>query len=275
MRRTAVVLLAMAGALLYPHAAGAQAAGPRLVFAGSGTNLPITRLPAEAFGRMRPEAVIGIPPSLGSSGGVRAAADGAITVGLVSRPLTEAEKSLGLTVRPYARTAVVIGVHLAVADDTITFDELVGVYRGTRTRWRDGREVIVLARQLGESTVEVLERAVPGFKDAYAGSIRAKRWTVLFTDQEMNRVLAKTADAIGLTDLGSITVERQPIKALRVNGVAPTPENVASGAYPLVKTLACVFRRETLSADARAFLEFVRSRDAEKILRANGYLPVE
>ena len=244
-----------------------------LTLAGSGSNLPISRLLAEAFRPTHPEITIDIPASIGSTGGVRAAAEGAIAVGLISRPLRDREKGLGLTVVPYARTAAVIGAHPSVADDGITFEDLVNIYSATKSRWKDGREIVVLTREPGDSSIEVLERVVPGFREAYAESQKAKRWTTLLTDQEMNKVLASTPYALGLSDMGAITAERLPIKVLRVNGVPPTPKNVRSGRYPLVKTLAFVFLQENLPAGARAFLEFVRSREGRKILEANGYLP--
>lgn len=246
-----------------------------LVFAGSGSNLPIARILTEAFRRIRPEIKIEVPASIGSTGGIRAVAEGTVAAGLISRPLREQEKGLGLTVLPYARTAIVIGTHPSVADDGITFDELAAIYRGMKTRWRDGREIIVLTREPGDSSIEVLEREISGFREAYAESQRAKRWTTLYTDQEMNRVLARTPHALGLSDTGVITAEQIPIKALKVNGVPPTPENVSSGRYPLVKTLAFVFQKDKLPAGARAFLDFVLSKEGGKILRANGYLPGE
>lgn len=254
--------------------AGETPAAP-LVFAGSGSNLPLTRLLADAFARVRPEISIDVPASIGSTGAIRAAADGAIAVGLISRPLKDQEKGSGLTVLPYARTAVVIGVHPAVPDDGISFEDLVQIYKGTKSRWKDGREIIVLTREAGDSSIEVLERDIPGFKQAYAESRSVKRWATLLTDQEMNRVLARTPYAIGLSDMGAITSERLPIKVLRIDGVLPTPENVLSGRYPLVKSLAFAFLKDKLPAGAKAFLDFVRSKDGEKILRANGYLPHE
>jgi phosphate transport system substrate-binding protein len=207
------------------------------------------------------------------TGGINAARDGNISVGLISRPLREKEKGWGLTVVPYARTAVVIGAHQTVVDEGITYEELVQIYKGTKSKWADGREIIVLTRELGDSSIEVLEREVPGFKETYAETQKAKRWVVLFTDQEMNRMLAKTPYAIGLSDMGAIIAERLPIKTLKVNGVSPTPENILNVKYSLVKALSFVFPKDKLPAEAKAFIDFVQSREGEKILRTHGYLP--
>jgi phosphate transport system substrate-binding protein len=255
------------------NALAAEIQSSPLVFAGSGSNLAITRLLAEAFRRIHPGSTIEIPASIGSGGGTRAAADGAITVGLISRPLKESERGWGLTVLPYARTAVVVAANPTVADDGLTFEELVQIYRGLKSRWSDEREIVVLAREAGDSSVEVLQREIPGFAAAFADSSRTRRWKTLYTDQEMTRMLAVTPNALGPSDLGTIMSERSPIKVLKLEGIAPTPENVRSGRYRLVKTLAFAFRRDQLPAQAQAFLDFVRGPEGAKILQASAYLP--
>ncbi|MCX5733281.1 MAG: substrate-binding domain-containing protein [candidate division NC10 bacterium] len=256
-------------------AAAAPAPPAALVFAGSGANLAITRLLAQAFVRTYPDVAIEVPASIGSTGGIQAAADGSVAVGLVSRPLKEQEKALGLALRPYARSAIVFGAHPTVVDDGLTFDELLGIYRGTKTRWRDGREIVVLTRQPTDSGIEALELKIPGFREVYAESQKAKRWITLYTDQDMNQTLVKTPYAIGLLDLGIIQSEHLTVKPLRINGVAPTEQSVLNGTYPLVKRLAFVYREAMLAPTAKAFLDFVRSRAAQQILRTHNYQPAE
>lgn len=123
--------------------------------------------------------------------------------------------------------------------------------------------------------IELLEEQIPEFKQVYAESQRTKRWTTLYTDQEMSQTLAKTPYAIGISDLGTITTKQLPIKALRVNGVSPTLENLTSGKYSLVRSLSFVFLQDKLPAKAKTFLDFVQSSEGKKILKANGYLAIE
>lgn len=269
-----------AAGILAPALAFLALAGPAmadqvrttLVFAGSGTNLPIIRVLARAFQRSHPGITIEVPASIGSSSGIQAAADGAIAIGLISRPLKENEQGLGLEVRTFARTPMIIGVHPSVAEDSITFEELLDIYRGEKGKWKDGREIIVLTREPGDSSIEALIKGVPGFKGVYEESRLAKRWTIINKDLTMNETLAKTPSAIGLSDLGAVTIERHAIKPLKVNGVAATLGNLAGGRYPLYKTLSFVYRKDKLPAGARSFIDYVRSRAGEKILKANGYL---
>jgi phosphate transport system substrate-binding protein len=255
-----------------PGAALGQASSAPLIFAGSGTNLPITRRLVDAFMRKHPEVKIEVPPSIGSTGGIRAAADGAITIALTSRPFRESEQGLGLVIGPYARTALVLVAHPSVPDDALSFQDLVRIYRGQKATWADGRTIVVLTRELGESSIDVLFDTVPGFKAAYLESFRDRLWTVLASDQEMNRAVVRIPGSLGLSDMGAIVSERLPVKVLKVNGIAPTTANVADGRYPLVKTLCFVYRERNLPPAAKAFLGFVQSGEGAKVLKAQGYL---
>jgi phosphate transport system substrate-binding protein len=263
----ALALMALAWPVLASPTQGAP-----LIFAGSGTNLPIVRALAQGFQRTHPAIAIDVPASIGSSGGIQAAADGAIALGLVSRALKDKEKGKGLTVVNYARTPLIIGVHPAVAEDNVTHAELLDIYRGKRRTWRDGQDIVVLTREPSDSSIEVLVKGVPGFKEAYEESQQAKRWTTLLKDLVMNETLAKTPHAIGVSDLGALTIERHQIKPLKINGVAPSLKNLQNGKYSLYKTLAFVYRSDKLPAGARLFIDYVRSKEGAKILRANGYL---
>lgn len=269
--------LPIAAALLGVVSAGvpaaAQPASSAIVVAGSGSNLASARVLAGAFRRGRPDVRIEVPQSLGSGGAVKAVADGAIAIGLVSRPLRDAETATGVTLVPYARTVIVIAVHPSVGDDAIALGDLVPIYRGTKTQWRDGRDIVVLTRERDDSTIAALERQVPGFRDAYAESQRARRWTTLHTDKDMNQAIDRTSFALGLSDLGTIVTERLPVKALRVDGARASIEDAAAGRYPLVKPLGFVVRPATLAEPARAFIGFATSPEGAAVLRAAGYLP--
>ena len=207
--------------ILFVASAHAGQAPEGMVFAGSGANLAITRLLAKAFVERRPDVRIEVPKSLGSTGGLRAAADGAITVGLVSRPLRAEEKGLGLTVLPLARSPIILAVHPAVAEDAITADGLLRIYQGTTARWGDGSQIVLLTREPGDSGIEVLESVIPTFKAAHASCRQTRRCSVLFTEQEMIRSLEETPRALGLTDLGGHPGRGGPRQAAGIQRGAP------------------------------------------------------
>lgn len=247
-----------------------------LIMAGSGTTLPINGIIVQEFSQAHPEIKIEIPPSIGTAGAIQAVAEREIPIGLASRELLGKERQLPVKLIPYAKTPIVIGAHQSVSDENITYQELVQIYQGKKTRWNNGDEIIVLTRQPGDSINVVLEQKIPNFKEAYRESYRARRWITLFTDKEANRILAEVPKAIGVSDLGSIVTEKLPIKILNVAGIAPTPENIKNGKYGLYKTLYFVLPEQgNIAPEAKAYIDFVLSDRGKKILQANGYLPIE
>lgn len=245
-----------------------------VIAAGSGVNLGITRLLAKAFVKENQTITIDVPGSIGTKGAIKAVTDGAITLGLISRPLKDEEKSLGLVEHPYARVAIIVGVHSNVQDDTITTRELIEIFKGTKTTWKDGNPIIVQAREKSDSGFLVLQAALPGFKEVYAESYEAKRWTLYFNDQDANRALSNTPYAIGVTDLGMVATEQLKVKALTLDGIAPDKERVMNGTYPLSRTLSFIYRPGLLPDGAKRFLGFVATEAGKKILQENGYLPL-
>ncbi len=279
--RTGCVPRLVAALLLLPlvlvatgdRGAMAQPASETLVFAGCDSNIPLTRLLARAFTQTHPEVRIQLR-TVGSTNGVALTAAGVIQIGLVSRPLRDAEDGRGLTFLPYARTAVVIGADPDIPDTTLTAAELLSFYRGTKITWNSGREVAFLTREEGDSSVASLKQAMPGFAEAYAAGANTSHWTILYSEPTMHEALLTRRFALGLSDLGTTTLERLPIKVLAIDGIAPTIENITTGRYPFVKTLGFVWREDTLPASARAFVKFVQSDDGAGLLRAHGYLPI-
>jgi phosphate transport system substrate-binding protein len=239
--------------------------------AGSGSNLPLTRLLVEAFRRAHPGASLVVHESIGSTGGLRAVGDGAVSIGLVSRALTEAESKLGLVVRPYARVAVVVAAHPGVPDRCASHDELLAMFAGARARWSDGAKLVVLQRERGDSSFLAFSKRIPGLEQANEAAYRAQRWRVLYHDREMQEALMATSGAVGLFDLGAIEAQKLPLRVLCVEGVEPTREAVLAGRYPFTKELSLVTAGPPTGLVAE-LLEFVASRDGRAITERAGYL---
>ena len=268
-----LTLISVAGLPSRVLAVDSSDAPSTLLVAGSGSNLGITRLLAEAFTKEHPQISIEVPGSIGTRGAIKAVVEGAIPLGLISRPLKEEEKTQGLSARPYARTAIVIGVHPSVKEETISSQELVAIIKGEKKQWQDGNQIIVQAREPGDSGYQVLEDIIPGFKEAYQESQAAKRWTLYFTNQDANKALEMVPYALGLSDLGMMSTEGLKIKALRYNGIAPRLETLTDSSYPLVREQSIIYRADNLSPEANSFIEFVCSPASANILKQNGFIP--
>jgi phosphate transport system substrate-binding protein len=235
---------------------------------GSGSNLPLTRLLAREYERTRPVRVV-VHESIGSTGGARATRDGAVDLGLVSRPLREAERDLER--HDYARVAVVFAAHPSVVVDEVGAVDVLALWTGDFAHWPDGSRVVVLQREPGDSGSAVVAEAIPGFAAIEDEAREARRWPVYFHDQEIQEALTATPGAIGISDQGALRTLGVPVKLLAFEGRHGSAESVADGSYPLVKTLAFVSAGPA-SPEARDFIAFTRSPQAEVILREHGYV---
>ena len=245
-----------------------RADAEEFIIAGSGTNLPIAGKLVDCYNR-KYGTKIQMPGSIGSGGGIRAVSEGAISLGMVSRPLKDSEKRAGVKEVPYARVALVIAVNQDVPEDNITYRELVDIFAGRKVSWQNGKNIVVLSREDGDSSNMVLEKSVPGFKKVLADSYRERRWQVYFTDAEEARAIAKLSSSIGFSDSGAITAQKLKIKALQVDGTDPVIDNVRNGRYTLYKDLYFVYK-EPLSDRGKKFLDFVLSGEGERVITANG-----
>lgn len=242
-----------------------------LVIAGSGSNLPVTRALATAW------ALHGAPPpvvhtSVGSGGGMRALADGAIDIALISRPLSARERTGELTAVPYARAPVVFAVHSAVPDRDIDAQGVLDIYAGRRTTWSDGTPIVVLQRERGDSSHAAAVKVIPGFAEVDEEASVARRWRVIYDDVGMQEALASTEGSIGLVGSGTMPPDLA-LRGLSFAGVEGSAEEVIAGHYPLFKDLAFVTRTPP---DVRAteLFRFVYSAEGRRVILDHGCAPL-
>ena len=255
-----------------PASATRPASASRFIVAGSGTNLPITEKLADAY-RKKTGSNIEIPKSIGSDGAVRAVQDGSISLGLLSRPLTEAEQATGLKTIQYARVGIVFAVHPSVSETNITDDDILRIHRAEKTTWPDNGKIRVLIRNIHDSSNQILFAMIPGFRQVIEESLAAKRWPIMYHDVEMSDALRTKVGSFGHTDTTSVKIFGG-IKPLSLNGIVSSPENIQTGRYPWVKELSFLYKGK-LAGQAEKFVEFVHSPEGCSIIEAYGGVAIK
>lgn len=242
--------------------------------AGTGTWLPLARALAEAFVRQHPDQELVVHQSIGSSGGRRAAADGAVDIGLISHRRGHPRAPEGCVTVEVARAAVVFAVHPSVPIGRIARSEVIDIFLGRDASWPDGTTIVPLLRESGDSSTQVARRVIPGFAEAVADARVHGRWATLMNDADMGQALSSTPGAIGLYDLGAIGLEGRNIRPLVFDGNAPTVEALAEDRYPMTRTLSMLIG-ESPRPGVRAFIEFVTGEPGRGVIRdSGGYLPL-
>lgn len=266
--RMMVVTLALLGASVV-FAADTLAVTLRI--GGTGTDLGTMRLLANAFEKRFTGTTFDVQPSIGSSGGIKAIMAGVLDIAISSRPLTEAERKLGAQEWVYAKTPFVFATDRKSSHVQLTYAEIVAIYDGTMTQWKDGSAIRIILRPETESDTTLIKKYVPGMESAMAKAYQRRGPPIAATDQDAADKIEQVAGALGLSTLALIMGENRSLKALALNGVTPTVENIANGSYPMSKTLY-VITGPRPKEGAQRFIDFMRSKEGAAILQRTGHL---
>ncbi len=261
----ALVCALVSGDMLY-----ARGKAETITIGGTGCALAGVRAVAEAFEKTHPEIGIKIIPSLGSGGGIRAALAGSLDLALSARPLTGAERGQGAGAIEYARTPFVF-VNAAKAEDVaLSLQQVASIYSGERQRWPDGTPIRLVLRPETDTDTLLLKSMSATMEKAVQQALKREGMLEAVTDQDNADLLVKIRGAFGASTFAQILSEKRPLRPLSLDGVRPSLETLASGAYPFYKTFYAVTRRN--SPATRHFIEYLESPEGRTILTRTGHL---
>lgn len=266
------VLVALVGLVLgviFPS----QARAERLVIQGSTTVFPIAVATAEAFMRENPGADISVRGG-GSGGGIRALVEGGRIIAQSSREMRHKEKiSMRAAGRePVEHIIALDGMAIIVHPDNpvqnLTMEQIRDIYAGRITNWREvggtpGR-IVIVSRDVGSGTFGAFVDIVMEGEAIHPGAIFQASSGALV------EAVAGSPAAIGYVGMGFLD---ERIKAIEVNGVYPTRENVVGGEYPISRPLFYYTAGEPRGL-AKRYIDFVLSPSGQRIVAQQGFVPV-
>ena len=265
MHTNSKLLLWLLPLLLTLACMGCQRSRAGITVAGSTSVEPFAELLAEEYMSRHPESRIYVQGG-GSTAGIEAAISGAANIGMSSRHLTDAEKKLYAAT--IAKDAIAVIVHPSSPIDNLPLDKIRDVFSGKITNWKElggpNHPIDIVTREEGSGTRESFQKFVMGKEDISLGAL------VQDSNGEVRQVISSDLNAIGYISLGLVNDQ---VKALRISGVEPNLTNVYNGKYTLVRPFLFVFSGEP-TGEAKSFLEFVLSPQAQKSLLKEGLVPV-
>ena len=208
----------------------------------------------------------------GATKGIRKAAAGEIDIGGACRASLEYNKlERNAHQIPVAWDALVVIVNKNNPVETITFQQLQQVYLGKITNWKQlgGNDVPLelyvrrgkmsgVGRTLRELVFHNFDQE---FKAAY----------VVKSSGPVEKGIVKNIRGIGVTGISS--AKKRDVKILKLNGKAPTFDNIKSGKYVLYRPLYLVTRTGKTDPKVREFIRFAVSREGQEIIRQQGTVP--
>ena len=204
----------------------------------------------------------------GSGTGITAVLEGRCDIGLSSRNLKAEEESAGLkaTVLAYDGIAVIVNPNNPVSD--LDVETIAKIYTGEITNWSelggtDG-EIVLIGREAGSGTRDGFE-SITGTEDV------CKYRQELTSTGDVITTVSQNPNAIGYASVASI---KDSVKAVTVDGVAPTNESIKDGSYVIQRPFVMVTKADSeLSESAQKFFDFALSPEAEEIIIAAGAVP--
>ena len=205
----------------------------------------------------------------GSGAGIEAAGNGSADIGLSSRALKDEEKAGGLTETVVALDGIAVIVNADSKVENLTVEQIGKIFTGEITDWSevggDAGTISCIGREAGSGTRDGFE-SITKTKDA------CQYRQELTSTGDVITTVSQNPNAIGYASLAAI---KDSVKALTVNGVAPTEATVKDGTYLVQRPFVLVTKEgAALSETAQKFFDFATSADAASIISAAGAVPV-
>ena len=276
-RRIARAFLAFAFALLLVPF---RSPGADVTVQGSDTLLPLVQRWAEAFSTVRPGVSIEVNGG-GTGTGVAALLNLTADVATCSRRLRAREvegcvRAFGSRPReiPVALDAVVVHVHRSNSVPALDLAQLAGIYSGRIRNWREvggpDAPIVAYGRENSSGTYEYFKETVLRRAD-FSGSVLMLQGTA-----QILTAVARDPNGIGY-GTGSLPAETRRVPLSTGPGakpVEPAEDEVRSSRYPLSRRLYLYVNPARETERLRAWLDWIRSPEGQRIAREAGCLPL-
>lgn len=133
------------------------------------------------------------------------------------------------------------------------------------------QDITVISREDGSGTrgafVELL-----GVEDEDGNDMTTVSAEISNSTEVVIQSVAGNTGAIGYISLGSLD---GTVKGVKIDGVEPTAENVASGDYTVSRPFNVATKGELQNEAAQDFMNYIMSAEGQAVVEEAGYIPVE
>ena len=220
------------------------------------------------FGEVNPGISV-LVSGMGSSAGIENVSSGSSDIGTSSRELKEAELELGLTDTPVAWDAIAVIVHPDNPVRELTTIEVRSIFAGVITNWSEvgGPDLPIglVNRDEASGTREAFSKIVMDDARFDRGAV------VLPGTGQVRAVVSEVKGAIGYISLGFVTDE---VRAVSIDGVAPSEAAVVAGDYPVQRVLHFFTRGEVTQATSDYIAYVLSPAVQDAVVRDAGFIPI-
>jgi phosphate transport system substrate-binding protein len=253
---------------------------------GSDTMVNLGQAWAERFMEISPKEFIAVTGG-GSGTGIASLLSGSCDIAMSSRNIKNKEIDLAAKkgIAPYEIKAALDGLAVVVNPGNpvgnLTLEQLAQIFTGKIINWKElgglNQKIVILSREVNSGThvyfkEHVLRKNDPGSKEEFAPSA-----LMLSSSQAIADEVAQNLSAIGYYGMGYISSKQKPIAVAKDGSaafVAPTIENVMTGAYPISRPLF-LYTNAAPQGAVKSFVDFVLSQEGQSIVKVTDFVPVQ
>jgi len=240
-----------------------------LRIAGGTAHIPAMKEIARKISKKNPNIKIAIAGG-GSGVGIKKVGEGLVDIGNAGRKATVDEiRKYNLVPKMWAVDAIAVIVHPSNKIKALSRSDIAAIFAGKIKNWKElggaDAAIDIYTRDKASGTRKVFWKKI-----LQKGPISEKADFVP-SNGAMKRVVSGDPDAIGFMSAGFVD---KSVKALAIDGVKPTVENVISGRYPYKRGLYSI-TKGVPSGLKKVFMDYLLSDDVQhEIVPSKGFIPV-
>lgn len=197
--------------------------------------------------------------------GFNAVVDGSVDLFFTAYPSKEqlasaSDKNVELEIIPIGLEAFVFFVNKKNPVDSLTIDEIRGIYRGEIKNWSEvggaNRSIFPVTRVKGSGSQTMMEKFMEG-----------------------NMIEKRSLDSVFGASIGysfrfylSTMVADSNVKMLSINDIYPNEENIRNGSYPITTSFYVVYRKNNTNDNVRKLVDWILSSEGQKVIEGCGYV---
>ncbi len=246
---------------------------------GSDTCLNVTQQIAEAYMATYDDARIAVTGG-GSGVGIAAAINGTTDIAMASRPAKDKEKKKA-EVAGHKMNEIVFGwdglsviVNPNNPVNTLSSETIGRIFSGEITNWKEvgGKDapIVLLSRDSSSGTHVYFKEAIVRGGEKKSKKEYADKTLYLPSNTAIVQETAANENAIGYIGMA---YANSTIKDVSVDGVMPTPENVANKSYPIARELFWYTTKSDTVVDN--IVKFALSKEGQELVAKEGFVPAK
>ena len=204
---------------------------------------------------------------VGSSAGIKNTIEGTSDLGMSSRDLKDEEvESVDETQIAIDGIAVVTNTANKVKD--LTMEQVKDIFTGKITNWKevggDDAQIVVISREDGSGTRDGFQELV-GFESEEL----TKDAQICDGSGNIKSTVEGNENAISYISFGYLD---DTLNDVTIDGVEANDDNVVAVTYKISRPFLLVNKKDSLSEEAKAFVDFIMSEEGQNIVAEEGFI---